>query len=112
MMELAKVITEASRDNNEMAKSVLGKVVVDEAKNLYEEMNSFKTEFITINAEYTVDRNDPEDFGWEGAKERETFSNLGFEVLKTGAFKRSKKDIGTSKETVMYSVLIVNQERL
>lgn len=65
---------------------------------------------LEFKTQYTVDKTSEEDSKWEGVKEVEAFKDLGYEILKKGAFKKemySGRGENNGRTTYVFTVKVL-----
>lgn len=67
-------------------------------------------ELIKLQENYIVDRDDPEDEKWEGAKELKLAEEVGKAVLRKGCFEKSVAKLGNGKEQCIYNLLVLKRK--
>lgn len=67
-------------------------------------------ELISLSENYIVDREDPEDEKWEGAKELKLAEEIGKAVLRKGCFEKSVASLGNGKEQCIYKCLVLKRK--
>lgn len=112
MMKWRDIITDESSsehrslmNNDSIVKKL--KAIIDRY-----EGNIFKDEYkvLELKTQYTVDKTSEEDSKWEGVKEVEAFKDLGYEILKKGAFKKemySGRGENNGRTTYVFTVKIL-----
>lgn len=66
-------------------------------------------EMVRLMQSYIVDRDDPDDEKWEGAKELKLAEEIGKEILRKGCLEKSHANIGEAKERHYYTCVVLKK---